>query len=62
MAYSGPFQYGDRVQLTDAKRRHFTLYLKEGNKFHSHHGIVEHDDIVGMEEGSVVNSSLGSLT
>ena len=60
MAYSGPFQYGDRVQLTDAKRRHFTLYLKEGNKFHSHHGIVEHDDIVGMEEGSVVNSSLGS--
>lgn len=60
MAYSGPFQYGDRVQLTDAKRRHFTLYLKEGNKFHSHHGIVEHDDIIGMEEGSVVNSSLGS--
>lgn len=60
MAYSGPFQYGDRVQLTDAKRRHFTLCLKEGNKFHSHHGIVEHDDIVGMEEGSVVNSSLGS--
>lgn len=60
MAYSGPFQYGDRVQLTDTKRRHFTLYLKEGNKFHSHHGIVEHDDIVGMEEGSVVNSSLGS--
>ena len=60
MAYSGPFQYGDRVQLTDAKRRHFTLYLKEGNKFPSHHGIVEHDDIVGMEEGSVVNSSLGS--
>ncbi|WP_299140046.1 hypothetical protein, partial [uncultured Corynebacterium sp.] len=21
MAYSGPFAYGDRVQLTDAKRR-----------------------------------------
>ncbi|MGO1950791.1 MAG: hypothetical protein ACTH1D_14230, partial [Mycobacteriaceae bacterium] len=23
MAYSGPFQPGDRVQLTDAKRRHY---------------------------------------
>ena len=59
MAYSGPFKYGDRVQLTDAKRRHFTLYLKEGNKFHSHQGIVEHDDIVGMDEGSVITSTRG---
>ena len=59
MAYSGPFKYGDRVQLTDAKRRHFTLYLKEGNKFHSHQGIVEHDDIVGMDEGSVITSTMG---
>ena len=25
MAYSGPFAYGDRVQLTDAKRRHYTV-------------------------------------
>ena len=59
MADSGPFKYGDRVQLTDAKRRHFTLYLKEGNKFHSHQGIVEHDDIVGMDEGSVITSTMG---
>ncbi|WP_455006232.1 tRNA (adenine-N1)-methyltransferase [Corynebacterium propinquum] len=59
MAYSGPFKYGDRVQLTDAKRRHFTLYLKEGNKFHSHQGIVEHDAIVGMDEGSVITSTMG---
>lgn len=27
MPYSGPFQAGDRVQLTDAKRRHFTIIL-----------------------------------
>ena len=27
MAYSGPFAYGDRVQLTDAKRRHYTVIL-----------------------------------
>lgn len=60
MAYSGPFQYGDRVQLTDAKRRHYTLVLEEGGEFHSHRGIVAHADIVGMDEGSVVKSTMGS--
>lgn len=60
MPYSGPFQYGDRVQLTDAKRRHYTLVLEEGVQFHSHRGIIEHSQIVGMDEGSVVTSTLGS--
>ena len=60
MPYSGPFQYGDRVKLTDAKRRHYTLVLEEGVKFHSHRGIIEHSQIVGMDEGSVVTSTLGS--
>jgi len=60
MAYSGPFSYGDRVQLTDAKRRHYTVILKEGGQFHSHKGIINHDDIMGMDEGSVIESTLGS--
>ena len=60
MAYSGPFQYGDRVQLTDAKRRHYTLVLEEGGEFHSHKGIITHAEIVGKDEGSVVRSTLGS--
>src|SRR5699024_8120530 len=51
--------YGDRVQLTDAKRRHYTLVLAEGVKFHSHRGIIEHSQIVGMDEGPVVTSTLG---
>ena len=58
--YSGPFQPGDKVQLTDAKRRHFTIELVEGGQFHSHKGIVRHDDIIGADEGSVVQSTLGS--
>ena len=61
MAYSGPFAYGDRVQLTDAKRRHYTVILEEGGQFHSHKGIINHDDIVGMDEGSVIESTLGSF-
>ncbi|WP_408934010.1 tRNA (adenine-N1)-methyltransferase [Corynebacterium marquesiae] len=60
MAYSGPFAYGDRVQLTDAKRRHYTVILEEGGQFHSHKGIINHDDIVGKDEGSVIESTLGS--
>ncbi|MGO2639659.1 MAG: tRNA (adenine-N1)-methyltransferase [Corynebacterium flavescens] len=60
MPYSGPFHYADRVQLTDAKRRHYTLVLEEGGQFHSHKGIINHDDIVGMDEGSVIKSTMGS--
>ncbi|MCX7539817.1 tRNA (adenine-N1)-methyltransferase [Corynebacterium antarcticum] len=61
MAYSGPFQAGDRVQLTDAKRRHFTIVLKEGESFFTHKGGIVHDDIIGQHEGTVVESSQGGL-
>ncbi|MBI8988879.1 tRNA (adenine-N1)-methyltransferase [Corynebacterium meridianum] len=61
MAYSGPFQAGDRVQLTDAKRRHFTIVLKEGESFFTHKGGIAHDDIIGRHEGTVVESSQGAL-
>jgi tRNA (adenine57-N1/adenine58-N1)-methyltransferase len=60
LANSGPFQPGDRVQLTDAKRRHFTIILTPGEKFHTHKGLILHDDIIGMDEGSVIRSTLGS--
>lgn len=59
MAYSGAFQPGDRVQLTDAKRRHFTIVLREGGQYHTHKGGISHDDIIGLDEGSVVVSSGG---
>ncbi|SDS06582.1 tRNA (adenine-N1)-methyltransferase [Corynebacterium timonense] len=58
--YSRPFQAGEKVQLTDAKRRHFTIELVPGGQFHSHKGIVEHDEIIGAEEGTVVTSTLGA--
>ncbi|MCK7674527.1 tRNA (adenine-N1)-methyltransferase [Corynebacterium pygosceleis] len=61
MAYSGPFQAGDRVQLTDAKRRHFTIVLREGESFFTHKGGIAHDDIIGRHEGTVVESSQGGL-
>lgn len=59
MANSGPFQAGDRVQLTDAKRRHFTIILEPGGELHTHKGIIEHDKIIGSSEGTVVESAMG---
>lgn len=50
---------GDRVQLTDAKGRHYTMILKPGGEFHTHRGIVAHDSVIGSPEGSVVKSTNG---
>ncbi|WP_130839185.1 tRNA (adenine-N1)-methyltransferase [Corynebacterium neomassiliense] len=59
MAYSGPFQPGDRVQLTDAKRRHYTITLEPGGSYFTHKGEIRHDDIIGRDEGTVVVSHVG---
>jgi tRNA (adenine57-N1/adenine58-N1)-methyltransferase len=57
---TGPFTVGERVQLTDAKGRHYTVKLTEGAEFHTHRGAIPHDTIVGLEQGSVVKSSDGT--
>lgn len=59
MAYTEPFTAGDRVQLTDAKRRHFSITLTPGESFFTHKGEIRHDDIIGADEGTVVESSVG---
>ena len=56
---TGPFAVGDRVQLTDPKGRHYTMILKSEAEFHTHRGIVAHDDVIGLPEGSVIKSSGG---
>ncbi|AKK05931.1 tRNA(1-methyladenosine) methyltransferase-like methyltransferase [Corynebacterium mustelae] len=60
MAYSGPFQPGDRVQLTDPKRRHSTIILEEDGQFFTHKGVIKHNDIIGADEGTVVKSEQGT--
>ncbi len=50
---------GDRVQLTDAKGRHYTMLLKAGGEFHTHRGAIVHDAVIGLPEGSVVKSASG---
>ncbi|MBF6096719.1 tRNA (adenine-N1)-methyltransferase [Nocardia cyriacigeorgica] len=57
---TGPFTIGDRVQLTDAKGRLYTVLLEPGKEFHTHRGGIKHDDLIGADEGSVVNSTNGT--
>lgn len=57
---TGPFQSGDRVQLTDAKGRQHTVILEAGKDFHTHKGQINHNDLIGADEGSVVNSANGT--
>ena len=53
----GAFVAGDRVQLTDPKGRLHTVVLEPGKQFHTHRGAIEHDDLIGAPEGSVVMST-----
>ncbi|SDP12890.1 tRNA (adenine57-N1/adenine58-N1)-methyltransferase [Lentzea jiangxiensis] len=57
---SGPFQPGDRVQLTDPKGRHYTVVLEPGKEYHTHRGAIPHDLLIGQPEGSVVASVGGT--
>ncbi|ALR11610.1 tRNA (adenine-N1)-methyltransferase [Mycobacteroides saopaulense] len=59
MSRTGPFVVGDRVQLTDAKGRHYTMVLEPGKEFHTHRGAIAHDGVIGIPEGSVVKSTNG---
>jgi tRNA (adenine57-N1/adenine58-N1)-methyltransferase len=56
----GPLRPGDRVQLTDPKKRLHTITLAPGGQFHTHRGIVSHDDLIGEPEGIVVKSTAGT--
>lgn len=60
MASSGVFVEGDRVQLTDAKGRKFTVNLEAGKQFHTHRGAIAHDDLIGAPEGSIVSATSGT--
>lgn len=56
----GDFDYGDLVQLTDAKGKLYTITLTPGKSFHTHRGAIDHDAIVGLPQGSVLMGSGGT--
>jgi tRNA (adenine57-N1/adenine58-N1)-methyltransferase len=50
---------GERVLLIDAKDRQYLIRLRAGTSFHTHVGIVAHDDLIGSEDGCTVIGSTG---
>jgi tRNA (adenine57-N1/adenine58-N1)-methyltransferase len=56
----GPFAAGDHVQLTDPKGRRHLVVLEPGKSFFTHRGSLDHDDLIGSQDGSVVRSSGGT--
>lgn len=55
----GPLGFGDRVQLTGPKGRLNTITLIPGGEFHSHKGMIRHEEIVGLPDASVVSNNTG---
>ncbi|MAG04017.1 MAG: tRNA (adenine-N1)-methyltransferase [Acidimicrobiaceae bacterium] len=51
---------GDQVLLVDNKKRRYLLTLEAGGEFHSHTGVLSHDDLIGFPEGATPKSSRGS--
>ncbi len=54
-----PLVAGEDVVLYDTKGRRYLVKLREDGRYHSHAGIIEHADIIGMVEGSVLKTSKG---
>ena len=56
----GPLRAGEPILLIDRKRRRYLVDLERGSEFHSHAGVLEHDDLIGSEEGDSHRSSRGA--
>ena len=53
-------QAGDLVQLVGLRHKSFIFPLQPGGDFHTHRGIIQHDDLIGIPWGTQVFSHLGS--
>ncbi|MCP4141523.1 MAG: tRNA (adenine-N1)-methyltransferase [Chloroflexi bacterium] len=49
-------QDGDLVLLVGQRHKHFMITLKAGMEFHTHRGILKHDDLIGLPWGTQVYS------
>jgi tRNA (adenine57-N1/adenine58-N1)-methyltransferase len=46
--------------LIDGRGRRYLVTLGTGREFHSHVGITRHDDIIGRDEGTLVETTAGT--
>ncbi len=52
-----PLAAGERVVLHDRKGRRYLIALEPGGEWHSHAGVLRHDDVIGCPEGVAARTS-----
>lgn len=57
--HRGPLRAGEWVRLTDQRGRRHNFCLEPGKRFFSSRGHLEHDDLIGRDEGFTIASSAG---
>jgi tRNA (adenine57-N1/adenine58-N1)-methyltransferase len=57
---SAPFEPGERALLVDRRGRRYMITLKQGDRFHFHQGFIDHDAIIGEDEGVRLSASSGA--
>ena len=57
--HRGPLREGEWVRLTDQKGRKHNFELVAGKRFFSNKGHLDHDDMIGRDEGFTLTSSAG---
>lgn len=57
MTTPGVLVEGEIVQFVDLKDRRYIVTLQSGKEFHSHAGLIRHDDVIGQPEGRLVRST-----
>jgi len=57
---SGQLAAGDRVLLVDAKGRRHLVTLEAGGELHLHTGVLRHDELIAVDEGTTVRTTLGA--
>lgn len=59
MSTPGYFAVGDRIQLTDSKGKLYSFTITPDKEWHTHKGWITHNDLIGMPEGSVIETTAG---
>ena len=57
--HRGPLREGEWVRLIDQKGRKHNFELEAGKRFFSNKGHLDHDELIGRDEGFTVTSSAG---
>ena len=58
---AGPFAAGEHALFVDRRGRRYLVGLEEGERFNSHIGHFEHEDVIGEPEGAWIETSRGHL-